>query len=64
MDELVFTVEPDINGGYIATSRQKNGTIITQGDTIEELKSMIADAIDGYYFDNPAEKPQSIQLKY
>ncbi|GAA4461109.1 hypothetical protein GCM10023189_36430 [Nibrella saemangeumensis] len=64
MKELAFTIEPDKNGGYVAKSRLENGTIITQGDTFEELKAMIADAIDGYYFDNPAEKPQSIQLKY
>ena len=62
MREIVFTVEADEEGGYVAKTRLENGSIVTQGDTIEELKSMIVDAVEGYYFDKPSERPQSIRL--
>lgn len=62
MEELVFTVEVDEDGGYVATTRLEKGSIVTQGDTLTELKAMIKDAIDGYYFDKPNERPKSVRL--
>ncbi|GAA4413908.1 2-oxoisovalerate dehydrogenase E1 subunit beta [Nibrella viscosa] len=64
MKELVFTVEADEDGGYVAKSRLDNGSIVTQGDTLEELKAMIIDAIQGYYFDKPQERPQTVRLQF
>lgn len=64
MKELVFIVETDEDGGYVAKTRLERGSIVTQGDTIGELKSMIADAVEGYYFDKPEERPQSIRLHF
>lgn len=64
MKELVFTVEVDEDGGYIATTRLETGSIVTQGDTLAELKRMIVDAIEGYYFDKPTERPQSVRLHF
>jgi predicted RNase H-like HicB family nuclease len=64
MKELVFTVEADEDGGYVAKTRLEKGSIITQGDTLTELKAMIIDAVQGYYFDNPAERPHSVRLHF
>jgi predicted RNase H-like HicB family nuclease len=64
MKELVFTVEADEDGGYVAKTRLGKGSIVTQGDTLTELKAMIVDAVQGYYFDKPAERPQSVRLHF
>lgn len=64
MRELVFTVEADENGGYIAKTRLEKGSIVTQGDTLTELKAMIVDAVQGYYFDKPTERPESVRLHF
>ncbi|GAB4041820.1 type II toxin-antitoxin system HicB family antitoxin [Spirosoma gilvum] len=64
MKELVFTVEADEDGGYVAKTRLEKGSIVTQGDTIPELKTMIIDAVEGYYFDKPEQRPQSIRLHF
>ena len=49
--ELVFEVKEEPEGGYSAVS---------QGDTWEELRAMVKDAVEGYFFDAP--KPQTIRL--
>ncbi len=49
MNELVFAVEPDEDGGYVAQTKLANGSIITQGDTLDELKEMIKDAVISVY---------------
>lgn len=64
MKELVFTVEADEDGGYVAKTRLEKGSIVTQGDTLTELKTMIIDAVEGYYFDKPTERPQSVRLHF
>ena len=63
MKELVFQVESDDDGGYVARAKLASGSIITQGDTFDELKSMIKDAVSGYFFDKPDELPQTIRLQ-
>lgn len=64
MKELVFTVEADEDGGYVAKTRLEKGSIVTQGDSLTELKTMITDAVRGHYFDKPSELPQSIRLHF
>lgn len=64
MHELVFTVETDEDGGYVAQAHLESGSIVTQGDTLPELKAMIVDAIDGYFFDAPAQKPKVARLQF
>ncbi|MBC8154401.1 MAG: 2-oxoisovalerate dehydrogenase [Bacteroidetes bacterium] len=64
MRELTFAVEADEDGGYVAKTRLEKGSIVTQGDTLAELKLMIVDAVEGYYFDKPADKPHSIRLHF
>ena len=63
MNELIFQVEPDIDGGYVACAKLVGGSIITQGDTLDELKTMIRDAVSGYFFDKPDNVPQQIRLQ-
>ena len=48
----------------MAKSKLEKGSIITQGDDIQELKEMIKDAIEGYFFDKPDQKPKSVLLKF
>lgn len=64
MNEIVFSVEVDEEGGYVAVSTLENGSIVTQGDTLPELEFMIADAIEGYFFDNPDQKPKAVRLQF
>ena len=56
--ELVFEVTQEADGGYVAECLTES--IVTQGDTWGELRSMVLDAVDAYFFDGP--KPQAIRL--
>jgi hypothetical protein len=56
--ELVFEVTEEADGGYVAECLTES--IVTQGDTWEELRAMVKDAVDAYFFDGP--KPQWIRL--
>jgi len=49
MRVLNFTVvmTPDVDGGYVVTCPALPG-LVTEGDTLEEARSMAADAIQGY----------------
>ena len=49
MKVLNFTVvmTPDETGGYVVTCPALPG-LVTEGDTLEEARSMAADAIRGY----------------
>lgn len=58
LDELVFKVIQEGDGGYVAQCLTES--IVTQGDTWDELKEMVKDAVEAYYFDTP--KPRSIRL--
>ncbi len=56
--ELVFEVTQEADSGYVAECLTES--IITQGDTWEELRAMVRDATEAYFFDKP--KPVSIRL--
>jgi predicted RNase H-like HicB family nuclease len=58
LDELVFKVIQEGDGGYVAQCLTES--IVTRGDTWDELKEMVKDAVEAYYFDAP--KPRSIRL--
>jgi predicted RNase H-like HicB family nuclease len=58
ISELVFEVTEEAEGGYSAVCLTES--IVTQGDTWEELRAMVKDAVEGYFFDSP--KPQTIRL--
>ncbi|HXY24039.1 MAG TPA: hypothetical protein VEI73_05280 [Candidatus Acidoferrum sp.] len=58
--ELIFEVTEDSDGGYCAECLTEN--IFTQGDTWEELRAMVKDAVEAYFFDGP--KPKRIRLRF
>jgi predicted RNase H-like HicB family nuclease len=58
VDELVFKVIQESDGDYVAQCLTES--IVTQGDTWDELKEMVKDAVEAYFFEAP--KPRSIRL--
>ena len=58
MKEIVFIVEESQDGGYFA--RAANQSIVTQGETIEELRSMISDAVRCHFVEE--EMPMYVHL--
>lgn len=60
MNEIIFLVEEDIEGGFNA--RALGESIFTQGDSIEELRANIRDAVDCHY--ESASKPKMIRLHF
>ena len=62
MSEIIFEVRADeIDGGYNAMALGYG--IHTQGDSIEELRSMVKDAVN-CYFDETMEAPRMIRLHF
>jgi predicted RNase H-like HicB family nuclease len=49
--ELVFKVTKESDGGYSAECVTEN--IFTQGDTWEELRANVKDAVEAFFFDAP-----------
>jgi hypothetical protein len=58
--EIIFAVEESPEGGYEA--RALGHSIFTQADSIEELKSMLRDAVACHFDDT--EKPRVIRLHW
>jgi hypothetical protein len=59
MDELVFEVTQEDDGGYCAECLSEN--IFTQGDTWEALRQNVQEAVRADYFDQ-ARAPRRIRL--
>lgn len=57
--EIIFVVEEDPEGGF--TARALGFSIFTQGDTMQELKDNIRDAL-ACHFDKESEIPKVIRL--
>ncbi|MCA1624033.1 MAG: 2-oxoisovalerate dehydrogenase [Acidobacteria bacterium] len=60
MNEIIFLVEEDIEGGYNAKALGES--IFTQGETVEELRANIRDAVGCHY--DQASKPKMIRLHF
>jgi hypothetical protein len=58
--ELVFLVEEDPNGGFVASA--VGHSIFTQADTEAELHAMVRDAVRCHCED--AERPKLIRLRF
>lgn len=61
MTEIIFIVEEDPTGGFTARSVQHD--IFTQGDTLDELKIMVRDAV-ACAFDTEKDRPKVIRLHH
>lgn len=62
MSEIIFEVQEDqIEGGYNASAL--GYAIHTQGDTLEELREMVKDAV-ACYFDEDEPSPSVIRLHF
>lgn len=60
--EIIFEVsEDELDGGYSATALGFG--IHTQGDTIEDLRRNVREAVECYFDDN-MERPRLIRLHY
>jgi predicted RNase H-like HicB family nuclease len=60
MSEIIFEVREDLaDGGYTASALGVG--IHTQGETLDELKSMVRDAV-ACYFEGAAQAPKIIRL--
>jgi len=60
MEELVFEVTQEPDGGYVAECLGED--IFTQGDTWDELRQNVLEAVKGFYFDSPS-FPRRIRLR-
>lgn len=58
MDELVFEVVQEADGGYCAECLTEN--IFTQGDSWEDLRRNVIEAVNAYFFD--ANAPSTVRL--
>jgi hypothetical protein len=56
--EIIFSVQESPEGGYQA--RALGFSIFTEADSLDELKTMIRDAVSCHF--DPAEKPRIIRL--
>ena len=64
MTEIVFEVrEDEADGGYVATAL--GHAITTQADTVEELRTLVRDAVHCHFGDGvPAPMPKIIRLYF
>lgn len=59
MDEIVFEVTQEGDGGYVAECLTE--PIFTQADEWDALRCNVKEAVAAYYFDRP-KKPARIRL--
>ena len=59
MKEIIFEVTQDAEGSFSAECLTE--AIFSQGDTWQELREQVMDAVQGYFFDQP--KPKAIHLR-
>jgi hypothetical protein len=60
MNEIIFLIEEDVEGGFSA--RALGYSIFTEGDDEFQLKANIKDAVDCHFDEH--EKPKMIRLHY
>ena len=61
MSELVFEVIEDADGGYCAECLTES--IVTEGNSWDELRAHVPEAVRGYYFDQPEKLAVRIRLR-
>ena len=60
MNELVFEITQEADGGYCAECLTES--IVTEGTTWDELRTNVREAVRGYFFDQPEKLAVSIRL--
>lgn len=60
MNEIIFLVEDAIEGGY--TARSLGESIFTEGDSLDDLRFNIRDAVDCHF--DAGTKPKMIRLHF
>ena len=61
MSELIFEVTQETDGGFVAECLTES--IVTEGDTWEQLRANVQEAVRGFWFDAPANAPRQIRLR-
>ena len=56
--EIVFSVTQEADGGFVGECLSHD--IFTQGDSWEELRANVREAVNGYFFDQP--RPSAVRL--
>jgi hypothetical protein len=56
--EIVFGVTQEADGGYVAECLSHD--IFTEGDTWEQLRANVREAVSAFFFDQP--KPSAVRL--
>jgi predicted RNase H-like HicB family nuclease len=54
VNEIIFLVEEAVEGGY--TARAVNESIFTEGDTLDELRRNVREAVECHFEDDRAPK--------
>jgi hypothetical protein len=60
MNELVFEVIQEADGGFCAECL--GDTIVTEGNSWEELRRNLQDVVRAFYFDQPQRRPDTIRV--
>jgi len=55
--EIVFSVTQEADGGFAAECLSHD--IFTQGDSWDQLRANVREAVNGYFFDQP--KPSAVR---
>ena len=63
MDEILFLVEEEPEGGFTASASSEGNSIFTEADTVEDLKRSIMDALR-CHFEREEDIPSYIRLHY
>ena len=58
MNEIIFLVEEAPEGGY--TARALGASIFTEGDTMDELRQQVRDAVNCHFDDG--QRPRVVRL--
>ncbi len=56
--EIVFSVHQEVDGGFVAECLSHD--IFTQGDSWDELRANVQEAVNGFFYDQ--DKPGRIRL--
>jgi predicted RNase H-like HicB family nuclease len=56
--EIVFSVTQEADGGFVAECLTRD--IVTQGDTWEQLRQNVQEAVSAYFFDQ--NRPDRVRL--